>query len=206
MTWLDILGYVGSVLVAISLMMGNIKRLRWINLFGATVFSSYGLMIEAMPVFLLNGWIVLVDIYYLVRLYQFKNNFDVVKLSSVRTPLFELLIQRYGADIVKYFPNVTLAQLDDAVALLIFRDMKPIGLFAYRQRSELGVVEVLIDYVTGDARDAKTAQFLFGQHSSRLRAEGVHRLVSHSDLPAQIANLKRMGFVAEGPGFHLDLR
>lgn len=205
MTWLDILGYVGSVLVAISLMMGNIKRLRWINLLGAAVFSSYGFLIEATPVFLLNGWIVLVDIYYLVRIYQFKDNFDMVKLSSVRTPLFELLIQRYGADIVQYFPHATVDQLDDAVALLIFRNMKPVGLFAYQQHNEVGVVEVLIDYVIPDARDFKTAQFLFGQHTSRLRGEGIHRLVSYSDRPAHIAYLRKMGFVAEASGFHLDI-
>jgi hypothetical protein len=205
MTWLDLLGYVGSVLVAISLMMANIKRLRWINLFGAGVFSSYGFLIGAMPVFFLNGWIVLVNIYYLFRLYQFKDNFDMVKLSSVRTPLFELLIERYGADIGQYFPQATVAQLDGAVALLIFRNMKPVGLFAYQLQGEAGVVEVLIDYVIPEARDFKTAQFLFSRHTSRLRDEGIQTLISYSDRPAHISYLVKMGFVAEARGHRLAL-
>ena len=54
---LQIIGYTGSVLVAVSLMMSNIVRLRWINLFGAGTFAIYGLLINAYPVFALNGFI-----------------------------------------------------------------------------------------------------------------------------------------------------
>ena len=64
MDYLEFIGYAGSVLVAVSLMMSNIVRLRWINLFGAATFSAYGLLINAYPVFALNGFIVLVDLYY----------------------------------------------------------------------------------------------------------------------------------------------
>ena len=38
-------GYLASVVVAISLMMSNIKKLRWWNLIGAALFVAYGLAI-----------------------------------------------------------------------------------------------------------------------------------------------------------------
>lgn len=63
-------GYLASVLVAISLMMSNIKKLRWWNLLGAGLFVAYGLAINALPVALVNFFIVLIDIYYLVKLYR----------------------------------------------------------------------------------------------------------------------------------------
>ncbi|WP_394201290.1 YgjV family protein [Shewanella waksmanii] len=63
-------GYLASVVVAISLMMSNIKKLRWWNLIGAALFVAYGLAIGALPVALVNFFIVLIDIYYLVKIYQ----------------------------------------------------------------------------------------------------------------------------------------
>jgi uncharacterized membrane protein len=63
-------GYLASVVVAISLMMANIKKLRWWNLVGAGLFVAYGLAIDALPVALVNFFIVLIDIYYLVKLYK----------------------------------------------------------------------------------------------------------------------------------------
>ncbi len=207
MTLLDLFGYVGSVLVAISLMMSNIKRLRWINLIGAFIFSTYGFLIGAIPVFLLNGWIVLVDIYYLVRIYRFQDDFDMVRLSSVHTPLFDLLMTRYGEDILTFFPNAQVDQLDDAVALLIFRNMKPVGLFVYRRNPhEPATIEVLVDYVIPEARDFKTARFLFDRHSTQLRAEAINTLISKSQKPGHIAYLKKMGFVETPQGYVLDLR
>ena len=66
-------GYLASVVVAISLMMSNIKKLRWWNLIGAALFVAYGLAIGALPVALVNFFIVLIDAYYLVKLYQVAN-------------------------------------------------------------------------------------------------------------------------------------
>ena len=63
-------GYLASVVVAISLMMANIKKLRWWNLVGAVLFVAYGLAIDAIPVALVNFFIVLIDAYYLVKLYR----------------------------------------------------------------------------------------------------------------------------------------
>ncbi|RTR31596.1 YgjV family protein [Shewanella atlantica] len=69
-------GYLASVVVAISLMMSNIKKLRWWNLVGAALFVAYGMAISAIPVALVNFFIVLIDIYYLVRLYKYEHKSD----------------------------------------------------------------------------------------------------------------------------------
>ncbi|MCI2964251.1 MULTISPECIES: YgjV family protein [Shewanella] len=63
-------GYLASVVVAVSLMMSNIKKLRWWNLIGAALFVAYGVAIGAYPVALVNFFIVLIDTYYLVKLYR----------------------------------------------------------------------------------------------------------------------------------------
>lgn len=66
----EMLGYSASVLVAISLMMQSVVKLRTINLVGAILFSVYGVVIGAFPVAFLNGFIAIVNIYYLHQMYR----------------------------------------------------------------------------------------------------------------------------------------
>ncbi len=205
MSLLELFGYFASILIAVSLMMSNIKKLRWINLFGALAFSGYGYAIDAYPVFFLNGWIALVDIYYLFRIYSFKDQFDLVRLQSVHTPLFSLLMTRYGTDINKIFPNFDLTQLDDAVALLVFRNMKPVGIFAFKPYEEQGKVEVLIDYVIPDERDLKTAKFIFNRHSSQLKKEGIEQIICQTEDKAHQRYLQKVGFTKQRDSYQLAL-
>jgi hypothetical protein len=66
----ELLGYMASVFVAISLMMRSLVKLRVINLIGAVLFTVYGLVIAAYPVAVVNGFIVLVNIYYLQQTFN----------------------------------------------------------------------------------------------------------------------------------------
>lgn len=66
----ELLGYMASVFVAVSLMMRSLVKLRVINLVGAVLFTVYGLIIAAYPVAIVNGFIVLVNIYYLQQTWR----------------------------------------------------------------------------------------------------------------------------------------
>jgi hypothetical protein len=63
--YFELLGYSASVLVAVSLTMRTLTRLRVINMVGSLLFTIYGFIIGAYPVAVLNAFIVLVNIYYL---------------------------------------------------------------------------------------------------------------------------------------------
>ncbi len=95
MPLIEIYGYAGSVLIAISLMMSSIKPLRWINLVGASLFSSYGLIIHAWPVAALNGFIVLIDIYHLYYLYKVQPNELVTRLKSDNPYITDVLSEKW---------------------------------------------------------------------------------------------------------------
>ncbi|MEO1643805.1 MAG: hypothetical protein AAFR67_01365, partial [Chloroflexota bacterium] len=61
----EIVGYIASALVAVSLLMTSILRLRIINLIGAIVFVVYGVLIVAYPIVLTNAIIVCINVYQL---------------------------------------------------------------------------------------------------------------------------------------------
>ena len=72
MNWIEILGYAASIMVALSLTMKEIVKLRVLNFIGCALFTAYGLMIDSWPVVLTNGFIACVNVYFLVKMQRAK--------------------------------------------------------------------------------------------------------------------------------------
>ncbi|MGF1773172.1 YgjV family protein [Vibrio maritimus] len=64
----ELLGYAASIMVAISLTMKDIVKLRVLNFVGCALFTAYGLAIDSMPVVLTNGFIACVNVYFLLQM------------------------------------------------------------------------------------------------------------------------------------------
>ena len=78
---LELFGYLGSFLVLISMLMTSVVRLRIINLIGSAVFAAYAILIRSYPTALLNGCLVLINLYHLLN---HLNLFGGGYLGSVR--------------------------------------------------------------------------------------------------------------------------
>ena len=63
----ECLGYLASVLVAISFLMKSISKLRFINMVGGICFVIYAVAINAIPVALINLFTVCINVYYLTK-------------------------------------------------------------------------------------------------------------------------------------------
>jgi len=69
-TELDIAGYIGlaaSVVVLVSFLMKEIRIVRTISIVACIAFVIYGVMIDELPIWLLNGVLIFVHIYFLIR-------------------------------------------------------------------------------------------------------------------------------------------
>ncbi len=197
MTGLELFGYAASVIVALSLMMKNIKNLRWWNLFGAALFSAYGLMIHAFPVFILNGFIALADVYYLRQLYLVNDTFALLPIDIKRTQFLNKFLNYYLQDIRRFFPDFKLEHIDDSAdrAYFILRDMLPVSLIIFRENQ--GTLDIIIDYAIPAYRDLKSASFFYHLDSEALglSQESVFRLESHN--AAHNHYLKKIGFQSD---------
>jgi len=67
MNSIEWLGYFASILVAISFLMKSMNKLRFVNMLGAVCFVIYALAIKAVPVALINLFIICVNVYYLTQ-------------------------------------------------------------------------------------------------------------------------------------------
>ncbi len=69
---IELLGYFASILIAVSMFMKDIVKLRIFNLAGSLLFSIYGFIVKTYPVAFMNILIVIVNLYYLYRSFKSK--------------------------------------------------------------------------------------------------------------------------------------
>ena len=193
MNIIELIGYIGSVLVAVSLMMKNIYYLRRINLIGAATFAIYGILVDAIPVFVLNSFITLVDIYYIWEAKREKEYFTLLPIEQSNGPLLNKFIKFYEEDIKKYFPDFRKEKIEEDKSFFILRNLIPVGLFAYKDLSEAEIL-IELDYAIPDYRDLKNARFVYFAQSNHFHKKGYKILNTTTKIPAHKKYLKKIGF------------
>ena len=195
---MELIGYIGSFLIGLSLTMSNIKKLRWINLFGASTFAFYGAMISSWPVLALNSFIVLTDIWYLYKMSRKDAFFSLLEIPEHPTPYLTRFLAFHQDELARIFPDFSLAE-GGLEGWWFLRDMQPVGLFIFRrEEASEGVVE--IDYVTPAFRDMQTARWFFSEGLAHLEEKGVRAISARSMTPKHTSYLRKVGFAHEGDG------
>ncbi len=223
--WTEWLGYLASLVVAISLLMKSLLRLRWINTAGSLIFSVYGFLIGAYPVGGFNAVIVLINAYFLIRIYRTQETFELLEVrpDDLYLPRF---LQFHQTDIARFFPTFDasrhalpaeataadttagdgLAARDGhrTIGFYILRDMTIAGLFLGSLDPD-GTLDIELDYVIPAYRDYKAARFLFGACSKRLALLGVKHLRATAGSRTHGEYLQRMGFAMQGQVYTMPL-
>ncbi len=188
---IEIAGYAGSVLVAVSLLMSNVLRLRFINLAGALIFVFYGLAIKAYAVFAANLFVAIVDIYYIYALKSKKDIFKFIKISP-QDKLLKYFLSYNGRDIISFFPRFSDAELDRAECFLIMRNLSAVGAFIFLRENK--TIRVILDYIIADYRDLKTARCFYNSSQAAEEFSGFEKIAAETDNAQHIKYLKLMGF------------
>lgn len=193
MSFIEVFGYVGSFLIAVSLMMSNIVKLRWINLFGASTFAIYGGIIGAYPVMILNSFISMVDVYYLITIYTKKDYFSIVEIDPKHSFYLQRFLDFYKKDISKFFPDFNKEELIESKFVFILRNMIPAGLFIYNKISD-DTIEIKLDYAIPDYRDFSLSKYFYSSEGDYLRGKGYKNLIVESSQPDHQKYLLKSGY------------
>lgn len=193
----ELIGYAASALVAISLMMGSILRLRIINLVGALLFAAYGTLIGAAPVAAVNLFIVGVNVYHLARIRATREFFRLLEVDS-DSEYLRHFATLHGDELRMHDPRFALPLKPEQLAFFVLRDVVPAGLFIGDVRDG-GELVVRIDYVLPGYRDFKVGRFLFEERADYFRSRGISRLTATARTGGHARYLRRMGFVPDRP-------
>jgi len=194
----ELLGYLASALIVLSLLMSSLYKLRVVNLIGAIVFTAYGLLIGSLPVVLTNAAIVMIDVFYLSRM--FRARADEAYFEVIEVPAHSPLLGRFAAfhadDARRFQPDFD-GLRDDHLAWMVLKDAVPVGVVLARSDGEVAHLD--LDYVTPAHRDQRAGTRFFST-AGLFAPHGITRVVSGAGDDGHHRYLEAMGFTRRDDG------
>lgn len=185
--WLEAFGYLGTVLVIISMMMTSMLKFRIINISGGAISTVYAILRSTWPVAIMNMCLIVINTYHVIRELRHTSVYDRIEVGSDDSSL-EYFIKSNLSDIKKYFPSFDGKISDANMIYMIYADGCAAGIFIAKRDGD--DVFAYVDYTTQKYRDYKVAKYLFPE----LKTEGVLRVFEELGVKAHDNYLFKMGF------------
>ena len=154
----ELIGYIASLIIAVAMLMISILKMRWTISLGNLVFIVYGILIDSYPVIALNGFNLLVNVYFICQAYLLRGNYAILP-AGPNAPMLDRFLVYYADDIRKFFPDFQSFESDDAVFLIV-KGTAVISVAGFRKNSD-GSFNVVIDYAAKNHRNMKPGKLLF---------------------------------------------
>jgi hypothetical protein len=200
MPLLEIIGWIGSALVVVSLMQARVLRFRWMNFAGSVIAAGYNAWVGIWPFAVMNAVIAVIDAYWLWRLTRERHDAAVYQVVPVGADdrYLRHVVGVHAADIARYYPSFAGAagSTDPRWAYLVLREDETVGMVVVRDAGD-GVGEVELDYVTPRFRDFAPGEFVY-RRSGAFAGTGLRSLVVADDARDTGDYLERVGFRQEG--------
>jgi hypothetical protein len=202
MTWLDIVGWVGSGLLVWSLLQTRLLRLRALNLLGCFVLIGYNTAVRVWPMVGLNVVLAGINVWYLGQMLLTRHDertYQVVRVGTDDEYLAHVL-KTHAADIAAYNPDFA---FDTAgrEAFLVLRGDALVGVVLVRALDP-ATAQVELDYVTQPYRDLTPGEFVY-RRSHLFTDRGFRRVLTPPGMVAPYYG--RLGFRRDGDSYLLEL-
>lgn len=203
--WLEIIGWVGSALVVVSLMQARVLRFRWMNFAGAFIATIYNGAIEVWPFAAMNGAITIIDAYWLHRLYKERHDSAVYAVVPVadNDAYLSHILENHADDVAKERPDFQPGHSDDRAAFLVVRGDETVGVVVVRDGAPgEGIID--LDWVSPRFRDFTPGEFVHRQ-SGIFADRGYTRIVVPKVASEDATYLERVGFTPDGDQWVRDV-
>lgn len=165
--WLEIVGWTGSALVILSLIVANVRHFRILNLTGALLATFYNILLSIWPYMAMNAAISIIDVYWLGRLRKDQKSgdktYEVMDLTGT-SDLVKRFTNRHREEIVKFYPHFSeksvFEHLADHLLLTVFYRDEMVGTVIIKKQAD-GAGEVYLDYVTTAYQDYKCSEVVY---------------------------------------------
>ena len=192
----ELIGFVASVLIVVSITQKSILRLRIIGLCGSLTFLAYGLLIGAYPIVAVNVAATLIHVWYLRSLTRDASEVFRILVVRPESKYLQAYLDYHCHDIEHRFqPEFYYEPNPELITAFVLRDIVPAGLFIGRRTGE-GRVEALLDFASPEYRDFRIADYLFSERAGLFGPEDLEVFTTASS-PEHVAYLRRVGFARD---------
>lgn len=188
---LELIGYTGSLLVIVSMLMTSVVKLRVINTIGSVIFCGYALAIHSYPTAAMQVCLIIINIINLYKLNNTKKEYAAVGAKADDGFLTHFLFAN-GEDIKKFFPDFAAPSANDKIFLITCGQV-PAGIFI-AENSGKDTLSVKLDYTTPAYRDCSAGKFFY----AHLKKLGIKKISAETKIPAHEKYLHKMGFSQNG--------
>lgn len=188
---LELIGYLGSLLVIVSMLMTSVVKLRVINTIGSVIFCGYALAIHSYPTAAMQVCLIIINIINLYKLNNTKKEYAAVETTAADGFLKHFL-NAYISDIRKFFPDFEEPQSSDKIILITCGEV-PAGVFIANENGDSSL-SVKLDYTSPAYRDCSAGKFLY----THLNQQGIKKLLAQTKIPSHEKYLRKMGFTPDG--------
>jgi hypothetical protein len=189
----ELIGYLASALVVVSLAMTSVVRLRVISLAGSVAFVAYGVLLGSPPLVVTNVAIILLNVWFLWAELGGRRALGAT-IVPADDPFLVDYLRYHLDDIHRFQPGFELPGPPAAlqVAMLLMRDGLPAGALIGRVHD--GELRIALDYVSKPYRDSQISTWLYGKGAGVFRRLGVERVTSEPGTEPHATYLARSGF------------
>lgn len=192
--WVEVIGYVASGLIILSITQKSILRLRLLGLAGGLIFLVYALLIEAYPIAAVNIIASSIHLWRLRKLVRRKDEvFRVLPVRPESRYLHDFLDFYRGEIQGHYQPEFDYVPGPDLLTAFVLRDMVPAGLLIGERRDD-DTFEVKLDFVIPQYRDFKIGSYVYSRASTLFGDEAPSSVWATASNKDHAAYLRRMGF------------
>ena len=188
--YVELIGYIASILVVISMLMTSIIRLRIINTAGCIVFAAYAMAIRSYPTAATNVVLTLVNVYNLHRILKKHQDYTVVK-TNIEDVFVHYFLSVHEKEIKKLFPAINKALPYNHV-YLVCHGTNVAELFLATTDSD-GAVNIKADYISPAYKDSAVGTYLY----TWLAEQKLTKFNTASCVPEHRAFLTKYGFTEQ---------
>ncbi|GAB97020.1 ribosomal protein S18 acetylase RimI-like enzyme [Kineosphaera limosa] len=197
---IDIIGYVASALIVLSLSMTSIVRLRIVSTLGALTMTTYGVLLHAIPVIITNIAVLGLNLWFLRKEFSGDKDLRAVRIEP-DSPFLRDFLLVHAADVEKTW-STSVTGPPGNFAVFVTREGVPTGLLVGEQEGD--VLRMRFDYVLAEYRDSGIGPWLFSRGAGIFRQAGIKRITVAAN-SQQDHYLSLVGFRREGDDFVIDL-
>ena len=188
---IEAIGYLGSLLVLVSMLMTSVFKLRVINTIGSCIFTVYALIIHSYPTALMNFCLVLINLHFLWKMSRMDRDFDLVKTGK-GDAFLRYFIDSRREDIRACFPGISLDFSDATDAYIVCCKGLPVGVTVGEAGGD--VLNLVLDYTIPEYRDFSVGRFL----NAELKKQGIRKLCYVGPVEFLLPYLQKLGYVKNG--------